>query len=155
MADKNESKPLFSAPVVLFGVLAVAAGVGIWYLENTSGNPPRGPVLTSEAKAYVANLQLADVEMKATENAIHQQVVEITGNITNNGDRFLRSVQVHCVFHDPYGLLVLRERIEIVRARQGGLKPGETRPFRLPFDSLPQSWNQRMPQLVIAQILFG
>ena len=51
--------------------------------------------------------------------------------------------------------MVLKERVEIVRGRLGGLKPGETKDFRLPFDNLPQSWNQGMPQLVIAEIVFG
>jgi hypothetical protein len=29
------------------------------------------------------------------------------------------------------------------------------RPFRLPFDDIPASWNNQMPQLVIARIGFG
>jgi hypothetical protein len=37
----------------------------------------------------------------------------------------------------------------------GGLKPGETKSFRLPFDNLPDSWNQGMPQLVIASVKFN
>jgi hypothetical protein len=36
----------------------------------------------------------------------------------------------------------------------GGLAPGETKQFRLPFDDIPENWNQVMPQLVIAQIQF-
>jgi hypothetical protein len=63
-------------------------------------------------------------------------------------------VDLTCVFYDRYGQIVLRERSSIVRAKDGGLKPGETKPFRLPFDSLPESWNQGMPQLVIGQIVF-
>jgi hypothetical protein len=59
------------------------------------------------------------------------------------------------VFYDAYGQVVLRERVAIVRSRTGGLQPGETKSFRLPFDSIPESWNQAMPQLVIAQVLFG
>ena len=30
----------------------------------------------------------------------------------------------------------------------------ETKPFRLPFDNIPESWNQTMPQLVMARIEF-
>jgi hypothetical protein len=36
----------------------------------------------------------------------------------------------------------------------GGLKPGETKSFRLPFDAVPAGWNQQMPNLVIAGIDF-
>jgi len=35
------------------------------------------------------------------------------------------------------------------------LKPGETKSFRLPFDEIPGSWNQVMPQLVIAGVKFS
>ncbi|MCC6369066.1 MAG: DUF2393 family protein [Bryobacterales bacterium] len=155
MASKPEAKPLFSLPLVLMALIALLAGGAFWYLGRHPGDSVQGPVLTPEAKAYVRNLQLSGVEMKAAENAIHQQVVEITGKITNNGDRHLRSVKITCIFYDPYTQVVLKERVEIVRSRSGGLAPGETKPFRLPFDNLPESWNQAMPQLVIAGILFG
>ena len=78
--------------------------------------------------------------------------VEVMGNITNGGDRTLSLVELNCVFYDPYGQVVLRERVPIVRST---MKPGETRPFRLPFEGLPASWNQAMPQLVIARISFA
>lgn len=151
----TEAKSLVSTPVILVLMVGLAVGGGVWYLESSAGKTPQGPVLTQEAKSYVRNLKLSDVGMKATENAIGQQVVEIVGSIQNGGERNLQSVSVHCIFYDAYGQVVLRERVEIVRAKLGGLKPGETKPFRLPFDNLPQSWNQAMPQLVIAGITFG
>lgn len=93
--------------------------------------------------------------MEAKESYMKHTLVEITGKLTNKGDRGLRLVEINCVFYDPYGQLVLRERVPIVK-RTGGapLKPGETRSFRLPFDSIPSSWNQALPQLVIARIDF-
>ena len=39
--------------------------------------------------------------------------------------------------------------------KTGDLGPGETKAFRLAFDSIPDSWNKQMPDLVIAQILFA
>ena len=47
-------------------------------------------------------------------------------------------------------LFALRQRVPIVNAQMGGLRPGETKQFRLPFDTVPESWNNVMPQLVIA-----
>ncbi|HBY62828.1 MAG TPA: hypothetical protein DEH78_23640, partial [Solibacterales bacterium] len=64
-------------------------------------------------------------------------------------------IEINCIFYDPYGQVVLREKVPIVRQRGGPLKPGETRTFRLPFDNLAQSWNQSLPQMVIAQIQFA
>jgi hypothetical protein len=139
--------------LVAAALVLLAGGLAWWWL----GQPPPLPdviALTPEAKAYVRNLALAEVEMKATESIATQALVEITGKITNKGDRQVDQVDLNAVFYDPYGQLVLRERVSIVRPKSGGLAPGETKRFRLAFDNIPQSWNQAMPQLVIAGIRF-
>ena len=137
--------------------LAVILGAGFFlYLDRSAHRPPPPPApLTAEAKAYVRNLQLMDVDMQKHESYMKQAVVEITGRIGNNGGRNLRVVEINCVFYDPYGQLVLRERVPIVSQKIGGLAPGEIKNFRLAFDSIPDSWNQALPQLVIAEIVFG
>jgi hypothetical protein len=63
-------------------------------------------------------------------------------------------VEINCVFYDAYGQLILRRRVPVVSRKMDGLAPNETKQFRLPFDDIPESWNQTMPQLVIAQIQF-
>jgi len=142
--------------LAIVSILVVAAGAGIWFLFLRGGGQPSQPSpLTPEAKAYVRNLGLAEVDMKAKENALGGTLVEITGKITNKGDRSLRSIELNCIFYDPYGQAVLRERVPIVRYKGGaGMQPGETRSFRLPFDTIPAGWNQALPQLVIAGIDF-
>lgn len=135
--------------------VAVLGGAALYYLEFSKQGPPADLPLTPDAKAYVRNLRLADVGMKGTDNYAGQTLVEIVGKISNAGDRGLDTVEIHCIFYDVSGQPVLRTRLPIVGGRMGGLKPGETKSFRLPFDELPQSWNQAMPQLVIAGIKFS
>jgi hypothetical protein len=148
--DSAGSNPLF----YVVGVILLL-GAGVWgYTQYLDRHANSDLPLTPEAKAYTRNLQLSDVELKAKENYFQQAVVEIDGKIANVGDRPLDTVEIYCVFRDPYGQLVLRRRLAIVSGR-GGLKPGETKSFRLPFDDLPQSWNQAMPQLVIAGVKFS
>jgi len=145
-------------PMAIVGAVVLLLGLaGFWYLDRSSKKPPAAPPpLSEEARAYVHDqkLKLSDVSMKAQESYMKQSVVEITGNITNAGERTLQTVELNCVFYDAYGQLVLRERVAIVNAKIGRLAPGDTRPFRLPFDNIPESWNQAMPQLVIAGITF-
>ncbi len=93
--------------------------------------------------------------MKATENFMRQQVVEIDGKIKNNGTRPVESVDIFCFFSGINGSPVYRERASIVPAKSLPLKPGEVRSFRLPFDSLPDTWNQALPRMVVAQITFA
>ncbi len=140
---------------VIAGIVLVLGAFGFWYLDRASKQPPPPPPpLTGAAKAYVRNLKLSGVEMSAHEDYFKQKVVEITGQIQNTGDRVLNVVEINCVFYDPYGQVVLRQRVPIVSQKAGGLAPGEMKPFRLPFDNLPESWNNAMPQMVIARIDF-
>jgi hypothetical protein len=149
---KNKDFPTGIA--VALAVILLAGGGAAWYFAQPRDNANQAPTLTPEAKAYVRNLKLSDVEMKATDSAMAKSLIEIVGNIANNGDRKLKLVELNCIFYDPYNQVVLRERVAIVRTKAGGLAPGETKPFRMPFDNLAGSWNQAMPQLVIAQIQF-
>ena len=154
-AKTKERKLVIPIPVIVGGVV-VALGLGAWALLDYQArkHPSQPPPLTAEAKKYVRNLQLSDVEIKAAENYMKQKVVEIVGQIANAGPRPVKVVEINCVFRDPYGQLVLRERVSIVGKRTGSLTPGDKKSFRLAFDSIPDSWNQTMPDLVIAGIVF-
>jgi hypothetical protein len=141
--------------VIVIGLLLVLGAAGFWFLDRKAKQPPPPPPpLTAEARAYVHNLKLSNVQMNAHTSYLGQQVVEITGSVANAGDRKMSLVEINCVFYDAYNQLLLRRRVPIVSRKMGGLAPGETKQFRLPFDDIPESWNQVMPQLVIAQIQF-
>ena len=126
-------------------------GALAWFINRPQPASNASP-LTADAKSYVRNLQLSDVSMKATESYVKQMVTEIEGKITNAGNRPVKQADVFCIFYNSYGEVILRERVPIV---SGGLKPGESKSFRLPFDDIPGSWNNQMPQLVIARIEFS
>ena len=135
-------------------VLALGLG-GFLYLDRKASQPPPAPPpLTGAARAYARYLKLSDVTMKAHESYLKQSVVEIEGNIQNVGDRIIKTVEITCVFYDAYGQVVLRERVPIVSTKIGAVAPDQIKPFRLPFDNVPESWNQMLPQLVMAGIEF-
>jgi len=150
-------KPVAIPPAAyVIGLVLVLGLGGFWYLNQKAKEPPPPPPpLTGPARAYVRNLKLSEVQMEAHESYMKQQVVEITGKIGNAGDRVLDEVVLTCVFHDAYGQVVLRERVPIVSKKMGGLAPNETKSFRLPFDNIPEAWNQALPDLVIAGIDFS
>jgi len=108
--------------------------------------------LTPEAKSYVHKLQLSEVGLKATDSYTGQTVTEIVGKIANNGERTIQYAAVTCVFYDRAGQVIKRERVPLIKT---DLKPGEVRSFRLPFDDIPDSWNNQMPALVIAAVRFA
>ena len=124
------------------------------YLDLAPHKPAAEAPLTPEARAYIGNLQLSDVEMKAAKITSARWWWRSRATSRNAGDRNLDTVEIYCVFRDPYGQVLCGSAWPIVSPRMGGLKPGETKTFRLPFDNLPESWNQTMPQLVIAGVKF-
>ena len=128
--------------------------VGAFYLARPA-KAPETVAVSGEATAYLPHLALSDVAMQASENFMKQQVIEVTGMIADNGARPLRSVEVYCIFYGVNGQEIHRERLPIVSSKLTPLRPGERRPFRLPFDSLPDGWNQSLPKMVIAQITFA
>jgi len=137
--------------IYTLAVLLFAGGIMAWFIMRQPPVDSSKAMLTPEARSYVRNLKLSEVSMKATESYVKQMVTEIEGKITNGGDRAVKQVQVYCIFYNSYGEVVLRERVAIVKS---ALQPGEMRPFRMPFDTIPGSWNNQMPQLVIALIDF-
>ena len=136
------------APRFGLSVVVVLASCIVGCSPKQQAEPP----LTAEGKGYIRSLPLTDVGMKATESYAKQVLTEIEGNIKNTGDRTVNRVDVFCLFYDRYGHLVLRERASVVK---NTLKPGESRRFRLAFDDVPESWNNQMPALVIAQVIFA
>lgn len=121
-------------------------------LAGCSTPPRQEPALTAEGKAYVRNLPLSEVTMKATDSYAQQTLTEIEGQVKNAGNRTVGRVDVFCIFYDRNGILVLRERAGLIKS---ALRPGESRRFRLAFDDIPESWNNQLPALVIAQVTFG
>lgn len=143
------------AIVAVFAAIGLVA-VGLFYLSRPVVPRSAADVRASDAaRAYVRNLQLSEVTMQATENFMNQQVVEVQGKIANQGPKSLRSIDVYCLFQSIDGHEIRRERLPIVQTKGTPLKPGEVRPFRLPFDSVPEGWNQAMPRMVIAGISFA
>ena len=133
--------------------------VGGWYLGRPApATNQQRP--SAEALAYLPQLHITDETVKAADNLMRQQVVYVDGKITNGGSRSITRLDVYCLFKNVSGAEVYRERASLVQpktapANTGGtLGPGQTRRFELPFDNLPDTWNQGMPNLVIAQIQF-
>lgn len=147
-SEKNRTQ------IYLIAVCVAVVSALVMYLEFSKPAAAPEIALTAEAKNYITNLALADVGIQAKLDYFGQKVVEINGDIGNNGPRALGVVEVSVVFRDYAGKILSRQRAPIVSVKMGGLKPGETKHFRLPFDAVPEGWNNQMPALVIAGIVF-
>lgn len=85
---KNKEFPTGIAIAVV--VMLLVGGAAAWYFAQPRENANQAPVLTPEAKAYVKNLKLGGVELKATDSAMAKSLIEATaGNI--NQQRLLEA----------------------------------------------------------------
>ncbi|MEP6713945.1 MAG: FxLYD domain-containing protein [Terriglobia bacterium] len=141
-----------SIVIGLAGVLIL--GVFGWLTFGYKPAPPVPPVLTEEAKQYRTSLGLTNVHMQAAESYVQSRLVEILGDITNKGNRRVKAIQVTCLFTDYSGHEIARERVYVFGPSTGTLEPGQTKTFRMAFDTIPESWNQALPTLIVAQIQF-
>jgi hypothetical protein len=112
-----------AVPLIILAALVIAGGGVVGYLEFAPRTPAADAPLSPEGRAYVGHLKLADVNMKGSKNYFSQMVVEISGNITNAGDRNLDTVEINCVFRDAYGQVVLRERMTIAGKNRRSAEP--------------------------------
>lgn len=136
---------------------AVVAGLVFWLVYMGRPAPPSTAMQppTPAEKAYAPNIAFSGVTMQAAENLMQQRVVEIRGRIVNHGQRTLSSISVDCFFTGIRGEQIYNERKIAFASKTHPLKPGESRPFRLAFDHLPDSWNQASPRFVVARIAFA
>jgi hypothetical protein len=141
--------------IPIAAAVAIACGVVVYLAYAPKPKPAPAPVMTNEGRAYLEHLALSDVGMEASDSFAKISVTEIAGKITNKGARMVETIRVNCVFRDVYGREIKRERVTVTGARTGRLEPGATKSFHLNFDDIPETWNQAMPDLVIAEITFG
>lgn len=117
------------------------------------------PNTLQPADAYSSNLPLTQFVMSESENLSGGKLTYLDGHIGNTGGGTVTSVLVQVVFHndvdlspqiDTMPLTLIRTRdpyIDIEPVSAAPLKPGDDREFRLTFETVPDNWNQQMPEV--------
>ena len=116
---------------------------------------------------YISNVKLSNIKMSAAENFVGASVTYIDGTITNTGDKTLTHVMVHVTFKDSMGQVAQTEDVPLHVLQTGGpypdavdlnvspLAPGQSKPFRLTFESISAQWNHEYPELQITDVTVG
>jgi uncharacterized protein DUF2393 len=121
--------------------------------KTASGPPP-----------YAASLKLSDFKMSAAENFVGATVSYVDGTITNSGSKTVTRVIVEVQFKDDLGQLAQREDIPMQVLKTTGpypeavdfsvspLGPGQSKTFRLTFESISAQWNHQYPEILVADV---
>ena len=144
---------------VLVGVLIVGVVVALIVLALRVEAPK-----PAEPPPYAANVKFSDLKVSAAQNFVGATVTYLDGSITNAGDKTVIHAIVQVTFKDDMGQRVQREAIPVHVLRTGGpydeavdltvspLAPGQTKPFRLTFESISAQWNHSYPDLQITDV---
>ena len=140
---------------VAFVVVVIAIIVLLSRSEPKSAKTPH---------PYISNIKLSNIKMSAAENFVGASVTYIDGTITNTGDKTLTHVMVHVTFKDSMGQVAQTEDVPLHVLQTGGpypdavdlnaspLAPGQSKPFRLTFESISAQWNHEYPELQITDV---
>ncbi len=140
--------------------ISLAAGAGIvlilvaaiFLLTRQRSAPGAGAVerlpFGPDERAYAAHIHFLDLRMSRAANFLNQEVTYVTGQISNDGVRTIREVEVTLEFHDPFNQVVLREtRALLGTPRARPLPGGQRRGFQISLEHVPDTWNQQYPSI--------
>jgi hypothetical protein len=145
--------------VLLIGAALVAAIVGILLFMSLAGQKN-----TSAPHPYAANVKITNPKMSAAENFVGATVSYIDGTVTNTGTQTVTHAVVTVVFKDDIGQLAQREDVPLHVLDTSGpypdavdlslapLAPGQSKPFRLTFETISQQWNHQYPELTVTDV---
>ena len=150
---------IVAAGVILLGLLflIVAGGRG-----NSSSQPAAAGM--APADPYASFLTIDHLQMSEATSFSGAKVTYIDGQLTNHGEKTLTVVMVQVGFHSETGEFAQRLSLplSLIRTREpyvdtepvsaDPLQPGQTRDFRLIFDSVPAEWNQQYPEIRVISV---
>jgi hypothetical protein len=145
---------------ILIGVAIVVVIVGVVVLVlREEPKKPTGP------PSYAANLKFSDLKMSASENFVGATVSYIDGNVTNAGDKTVVGAKVRVLFKDDMGQTVGDESLPLHILKTTGpypdtvdltaspLGPGQSKVFRLTFESISAQWNRQAPEIQVTDVV--
>jgi hypothetical protein len=149
-------------PLAAWGMAAliVVVVVGALVLAGRK-KPVTVPNTLQPEDAYAASLPMTQFAMSESANLTGGKQTYLDGHIGNTGNRTITSVTVQVVFQNdvdlapqidtvPLTLIRMKEPyIDIEPVSAAPLKPGDDREFRLIFETVPENWNQQMPEVRI------
>ncbi|MGA7696811.1 MAG: DUF2393 family protein [Candidatus Sulfotelmatobacter sp.] len=155
VAEEHDSsrRTIAIAVAVVIVIAIVAAFLLRSQPKSASGPPP-----------YAANLKLSNFKMSAAENFVGATVSYVDGTVTNTGGKTVTHVIVEVNFKDDLGQLAQRDNIPMQVLKTDGpypeavdfsvspLGPGQSKAFRLTFESISAQWNHQYPEINVTDV---
>jgi hypothetical protein len=155
VAEEHDSsrRTIAIAVAVVIAIAVIFAFLLRSQPKGASGPPP-----------YAASLKLSDFKMSAAENFVGATVSYVDGTVTNAGSNTVTHIVVEVQFKDDLGQLAQREDISMQVLKTDGPYPeavdfsvsplgsGQSKPFRLTFESISAQWNHQYPDIQVTDV---
>jgi hypothetical protein len=153
--------PVIAWAVAALVVLLIIVGLVLAGRRKQSAPPPTN---VQPLAAYAANLPLSHLAMSEATSISGGKSTYVDGHIKNTGSATVTGITVQVLFGNIEGtapeiytmpLTLIRTRqpyIDTQSVRSAPLKPGDERDFRLIFESIPQNWNNEMPEVRVVGV---
>lgn len=151
-------------PIAIAAVaVLLAAAIVIIMMERSQTKATVTPISAAPAP-YAPNLPISNVVMSESSNLAGGKVTYIDGHITNNGPKTVTGVWAQVLFrnvakevaqNETQPLRWIRTRdpyVDLEPASAAPMKPGDSRDFRMIFDTVTPDWNGAYPEIRIVRV---
>lgn len=107
----------------------------------------------ADEQTYAEHIHFQDIQMSRAANFLNQEFTYVSGDVSNDGARTIRALEVTVDFRDPFNQVILRDRQRIVSGRDQPLPGGLRRSFQFTFDHIPDEWNHQYPAIHVTGLL--
>jgi hypothetical protein len=159
-----KSEPRSWTPFVIAGAAVLAVVALLLVLGHHAGPGPGRPGALAAADPYAASLPITGIQMSDSSGVSGDKQTYLDGTVTNRGGKTVTGITVQVAFKDYNGgpagmdtlpLALIRFRtpyVDTVPVSLAPIEPGQSRPFRLIFDSVPENWGGAYPQVRVTSV---
>ncbi|MGA9391949.1 MAG: DUF2393 family protein [Candidatus Sulfotelmatobacter sp.] len=152
--EPDSSRRIIAVAVAAVIVIAIVAAFLLRGKPQIASGPP----------PYAANLKLSDLRLSAEQNFVGATISYVDGIVTNSGDKTVTRVITQVDFKDDLGQIAQREELPLQILKTSGPYPeavplstaplasGQSKPFRLTFESISAQWNHAYPDIKIIDV---
>jgi hypothetical protein len=146
----------------LAGLVVLVILVGLLFATRHREQAPSNTI--QQLASYAAELPVSQLAMSESTSLSGGKSTFIDGQIQNSGGQIVSGVTVQVIFRNdealppqietlPLSLIRTREPyIDTQPVSAAPLKPGDSRDFRLIFETIPANWNTQMPEIHIVKV---
>ena len=157
---KERSFPTTPVVLAVVAVLIVVAALLIVGRHKT----PTAPTTVQPQAAYASNLELSNLQPSESDSLSGVKSIYLDGHIVNHGGQTITGITVQALFANDAGQPPQVETVPlaIIRTRQpyvdtepvsaAPLAPGGQADFRLIFEGVNDSWNEKTPAVHVIAV---